>query len=69
MAGAAVAPSPSNNLEAKILQAASEAGQVAGIFSPAAAEAINAGVAVEPVFSGFVQLILGIFKHHTKVGQ
>jgi hypothetical protein len=52
------------SLEQKILQAATVSEQAVALFSPVAAQAIAAGVAVEPVFSGLAKLILGIFKHH-----
>jgi hypothetical protein len=65
------APNPAvqaaqQTLEQKIDQAALQAGQVASIFSPAIGIAIQEGVAVEPVISGFVHLLLALFKHHTK---
>lgn len=53
-------------LEQKIEQAAEEASQVAAIFSPQVGQAIQAGVAVEPVVAGFIQMLIGLFKHHTK---
>lgn len=58
-------PAVPQSLEQKIEMAAAEAAQVAAIFSPGVGAAIQAGVAVEPVISGFIQLLVGIFKHHT----
>lgn len=55
------------SVEAKILQATEQAEQVVGIFSPAAAQAVAQGVAVEPLLSGFAKTIFGIFHHHTGV--
>lgn len=52
-------------LEQKIDQAAAEAAQITSMFSPVVATAMNAGVAMEPVISGFIQMIIGLFKHHT----
>jgi len=54
------------SLEDKILQAASEAEQIAAIFSPAAAQLVTLGVSIEPVVSGLAKLIIGVFHHHTK---
>jgi len=54
-------------IEDKILTAAKESEQIAQIFSPAVAEAIDAGVTVEPVVKGLIQLIAGLFHHHTNV--
>jgi hypothetical protein len=59
-------PVTPQTLEQKIETAAAEASQVVSIFSPAAAAAIQGGVAVEPVISGFVQMLIALFKHHTK---
>lgn len=58
-------PAPTT-LEQKIELAAAEAAQVASLFSPAIGKAIEAGVSIEPILSGFFQLLIGIFKHHTK---
>jgi len=68
-ATSAASPSSLANLstEQKILAASEEAAQVTKIFSPAIGAAIDAGVAVEPVVSGFVHLIIGLFHHHTGV--
>lgn len=55
-----------NSLEQKIEQAATEASQVASIFSPAVGQAIAAGVVVEPVIIGFIGVLINLFKHHTK---
>lgn len=53
------------NTEQKILAASAQAAQVAGIFSPAVSQAISLGVEAEPVVSGLVHLIIGLFHHHT----
>lgn len=60
-----VTPAVPQTLEQKIELAAAEASQIVSIFSAPAAAAIQAGVAVEPVVSGFLQLIIALFKHHT----
>jgi hypothetical protein len=52
--------------EQKLLDASTQASVIVQAFSPAAAEAIQAGVAVEPVISGLARLIHGLFVHHTK---
>lgn len=59
-----VLPTAPLTTEQKIELAALEAGQVAGIFIPGINAAVRNGVAVEPVVSGFVHLLIGIFKHH-----
>ena len=59
-------PATPATLEQKIDLAAAEAAQVASIFSPALAATIQAGVSVEPVIGGFIQLLIGLFKHHAK---
>jgi hypothetical protein len=51
-------------LEEKIDTAAAEAAQIVAAFSPAAATAIQAGVAVEPVVSGLLHMFAALFKHH-----
>ncbi len=56
---------PQPSLEDKILLASDEASKVATIFSPAVGAAIKAGVSVEPIISGMVKLIIGLFHHHT----
>lgn len=53
------------SLEDKILAAVQQSEQVIGLFSPTIAQVAAAGVQMEPVISGFAQLIIGIFKHHT----
>lgn len=53
-----------DNYEAKILQAAQAAESAVAVFSPAAAQAVQAGVAVEPMVSGLVKMFISIFKHH-----
>lgn len=55
------------SLEEKILKAVQESETIVSIFSPAAAEAVAAGVAVEPLFSGLLRGIIGHFRHHTGV--
>lgn len=55
------------SMEDKILVAASQAETIVGIFSPAAAEMVQAGVSVEPLMSGMIRLIVGLFHHHTGV--
>ena len=57
---------PQVTLEDKLLQASEEASKIASIFSPAVGQAVQAGVAVEPLISGIVKLIVGLFHHHTK---
>lgn len=59
-------PAVPATLEQKIDQAASEAATVAATFSPALGVAIQSGVAVEPVISGFIHMLIGLFKHHAK---
>lgn len=49
--------------EQKILQASAEAAQITSLFSPAASQAIQLGVAVEPVISSIVGLFRNIFHH------
>lgn len=61
---APAAPATPLTLEQKIENAAAQAAQVASSFSPAIGMAIQAGVEVEPVISGMVQLIIGLFRHH-----
>lgn len=53
-------------LEQRIELAATEAAKVAAEFSPVLGAAIQQGVAIEPVVSGFIHTLLGIFKHHAK---
>jgi hypothetical protein len=55
------------SLEDKILLATQEAAKIAAIFSPAVAQVITLGVSVEPVISGLVKLIAGLFQHHTGI--
>lgn len=55
------------SIEDKILLAAQQAESVVSIFSPMAAQAVAAGVQVEPVISGLAKLIVGLFHHHTGV--
>jgi len=50
----------------KIDQAAVEAAKIAEIFAPNLAPLIEAGVAVEPILRGFVQMIANLFHHHAK---
>lgn len=64
---AQVVPSKSDELEAAILKATTEASSIVSEFSPAIGKVIGAGVAVEPVVSGFARLLVGLFHHHTKV--
>jgi hypothetical protein len=59
-------PTPTLTLEQKIDAAATQAGQIVSVFSPKAAALIEAGVEVEPIISGFVQMFIAIFKHHAK---
>jgi hypothetical protein len=54
-------------LEDKILVATQQAAQIASIFSPAAGAAVAAGVSVEPVISGLVKMIAGLFHHHSGI--
>ena len=56
-------------LEQKIDAAAAQASQIVATFSPAAGAAIEAGVAVEPVVSGLVQMFIALFHHHVKNAQ
>lgn len=58
-------PTVPASLEQKIEQAGAEAAIIAQQFSPAVGAAIQAGVAVEPVISGFIQMMIALFKHHT----
>lgn len=51
-------------LEQKILLATQQSEQVVSIFSPTIAGLVQAGVEIEPIISGFVQMIAGLFKHH-----
>lgn len=57
------------SLEEKIDGAAAQASQIVAAFSPAAAVAIQAGVAVEPVVSGLIKMFIELFKHHAKTTQ
>jgi len=54
-------------LEDKILLATQEAATIAAIFSPAVSQVISLGVAIEPVISGLVKMISGLFHHHTGI--
>lgn len=56
---------PPLTLEQKIDNAAKEAAAVAAAFNPAIATAINLGASIEPMISGYIQLLIGLFKHHT----
>jgi hypothetical protein len=56
---------PALTLDDKITRATKDAADIAGIFAPAAKQAIDAGVAVEPIFLSLAHLITGLFKHHT----
>ena len=51
--------------EQKILAAIEESNQIVTAFSPVAGAVIATGVQAEPVISGVVHMIQGIFKHHT----
>lgn len=53
-------------LEQKIDTAAAQASTIVAAFSPAAAAAIQAGVAVEPVISGLIHMLAALFAHHAK---
>jgi hypothetical protein len=53
-------------LEEKIDAAAAKSAEIVATFSPAAAAAIQAGVAVEPIVSGLLHLFIGLFHHHVK---
>lgn len=64
MSSPAVTVQPS--LEDKILAAVADSEKVIAAFSPTIAGLVAAGVAVEPVISGMVKLVIGIFQHHTK---
>lgn len=60
---------PSNSsptLEQKLDDAAVQASQVVAAFSQPAAVLIQSGVAIEPVISGIVKLVIGLFAHHAK---
>jgi hypothetical protein len=59
-------PAVPQTIEQKIVLATQESAQIVQAFSPAAAALIQAGVAVEPVMSGIIHMIIGIFRHHTK---
>jgi hypothetical protein len=59
----AVTQQPS--LEDKLLAAAQQSEQVVAVFSPQIAELVATGVSVEPIFSGIVKMIVGLFQHHT----
>lgn len=54
-------------LEERILLATEQAAQIAAIFSPRVSALIDAGVAIEPVVSGLIKLISGLFHYHTGV--
>lgn len=51
--------------EQKILLAIQESNQIVTAFSPIAGAVIATGVQAEPVVSGVVHMIQGLFKHHT----
>lgn len=53
--------------EQEIDQAALEASQIVASFSPQAATLIQAGVSVEPIISGLIQMFASIFAHKAKV--
>lgn len=59
-------PQAQPSLEQKIDEAAAQASSIVSTFSPAAAAAIESGVAIEPVISGMVHMFIGLFKHHAK---
>lgn len=65
MGTTAPAPTAPLTLEEKITKASSEAAQIAEIFSPAVGEAIQAGVAAEPIIAAMIHLFAGLFRHHT----
>lgn len=52
------------SLEQKITGAAAQASSIVAMFSPAAAQAVAAGVEVEPIVSGLVKLFIHFFTHH-----
>jgi len=60
------APAAPLTLEQRIDVAAEQAGQIASTFSPTAGALIESGVAIEPLISGFIQMIAALFKHHAK---
>jgi hypothetical protein len=51
--------------EQKVLLAIQESNQVVSAFSPVAGTIVAAGVQAEPIVSGLVHMIQGLFKHHT----
>jgi len=52
--------------EQKIDYAVSEAAKVTNLFAPVVGQALTMGVAVEPIFSGVIQMFIGLFHHHMK---
>lgn len=58
------APAQPLTLEQKIELAAQQSESVIAIFSPSIAGLVQAGVEVEPIVSGFLQMIISLFKHH-----
>ncbi len=58
-----MAETPIVSIEQKILTASSETAQIMSVFNPGIAAAIAAGVAVEPLLKGMVQMFLAIFHH------
>jgi len=59
---AAAAPTTAEKVDVAIGYAA----KTAELFAPQAALAIEAGVAAEPIFRSFVQMIINVFRHHAK---
>jgi hypothetical protein len=69
MSDAAIPGSPVSeqpSLEQKLCDATAQAAQIVAGFSKPAAVLIESGVAVEPIVSGLIHMIAGLFHHHAK---
>jgi hypothetical protein len=60
-------PNAPQTLEGKIVLAGQEAAAAISLFAPQVGMAAKLGLAMEPIFSGFARMIIGIFHHHTGV--
>lgn len=59
-------PPPALTWEQKIDAAAEKAAELLAPFNQAAATAVAAGAAVEPIIGNLVRMFVDLFKHHAK---
>lgn len=64
--GLTATPTAPTTTEQKIVAAAAQSAQIVQAFSPAAAQLIAAGVSVEPIIGGLIQMFAALFAHHAQ---